>query len=58
MDDFNSNYEVFLKGYREVKAARHNRFDPDLVERSKRGDIDAAQAMLIKAGIIDSLKEK
>ena len=58
MDDFNSDYETFLRGYKEVKAARHNRFDPDLVERSKRGDIDAAQQMLIKAGIIDAMKEK
>ena len=58
MDDFNSNYEIFLKGYREVKAAKHNRFDPDLVERSKSGDIDAAQEMLIRAGIIDAMKEK
>jgi hypothetical protein len=57
-DDFCYNHEVFVKGYRAVKAAKHNRFDADLVERSRRGDIDAAQQMLIKAGIIDSLKEK
>jgi hypothetical protein len=31
-----------------VKAAKHNRFDPNLVERSKRGDIDASQQMWIK----------
>lgn len=34
------------------------RFDPDLVARSKAGDIDASAQMLIKAGIIESLKGK
>ena len=57
-DDFCYNHEIFVKGYRLVKAAKHNRFDPDLLERSRRGDIDASQQMLIKSGIIDSLKEK
>jgi hypothetical protein len=54
--DFCYDYEIFLRGYEAVKKARHNRFDPELVERSRHGDIDAAQAMLVKAGIIDSLK--
>lgn len=37
-DDFAFNHEIFLRGYKAVKAAKHNHFDPDLVERSKRGD--------------------
>ena len=57
-DDVNSNHEIFLRGYQAVKKAHFNRFDPDLAERSRRGDIDASAEMLIKAGIIDSLKEK
>lgn len=57
-DDFSYDYEIFLRGYEAVKKARHNRFDPELVARARKNDRDAAEQMLIKAGIIDSLKEK
>ncbi|HEX9135449.1 MAG TPA: hypothetical protein VF905_00710 [Nitrospirota bacterium] len=30
------NHEIFLRGYKAVKAAKHIRFDPYLVERSIR----------------------
>lgn len=43
-DDFAYTHKIFLRGYKAVKAAKHNRFDPDLVVRSKLGDIDAAQS--------------
>jgi hypothetical protein len=56
--EFASDYETFLRGYAAVKKAKFTRFDADLVERSRKGDIDASAEMLIKAGIIDSLKEK
>lgn len=58
LSDFESDHATFLRGYAAVKQAYFNKFDPDLVERSKRGDIDAAQQMLIKAGILDAMKEK
>ena len=35
-DDFTYNHEISLRGYKAVKAAKDNRFDPDLVERSIR----------------------
>ena len=43
-DDFAYNHEIFLRGYKAVKAAKHNRFDPDLVEHSIRGRGGTVQA--------------
>jgi hypothetical protein len=53
---YGTDHRAFLDGYRRVKRAHFNPFPEDLVERSRRGDIDASKEMLIEAGIIDQLK--
>jgi hypothetical protein len=55
-DLYNSDHAAFLDGFKRVEKKFFNKFDDRLMERSRRGDIDAAAEALIQAGIADGLK--
>ena len=58
-DVYATDHEAFLDGYHRIKQRFFNPFDPyneGLVERARRGDRDAAEAMLVRSGVADSLK--
>jgi hypothetical protein len=56
---YSSDHEAFLDGYHRIKQRFFNPFDPyneGLVERARHGDRDAAEQMLVRSGVAESLK--
>ncbi len=49
---YNSDYRAFVTGYREVKKTFFSKTDPRTVERTRRGDTDAAAELLVQMGIV------
>jgi hypothetical protein len=55
-DVYNNDYRAFVDGYRRVKKAFFPNVNPVTVARTRKGDRDAAQELLVEMGVIDDLK--